>query len=365
MLLVRSLLLLFLLIPISSFALVDNNATNETVALYGKLQDAQGEYVYWGYHQPFRWSTTSGVDRNIGIPDSYQIAQVYPYVFSFNFANNTGTNEADNATASEWLLKRHYRNGGMIQMHWSMTNWANGNTSGNTTGNTVVAILPGGDNRTEYLTQLDIFASWCRNFTDDRSRPIPMLFRPFHEVDGAWSWWGVANASNYKALWQDLVVYLRDNQSVHNLIYVYAPEFQYNGNKSQDCYAGDDYVDIVGIDQYKNTAVLAMPYYQNASDFAVAHNKLFAICEGLAEVSNETIANENYWNETYLNPVLNDSKASKACYIVAFTTYNWGPYANKISNASFYNMTQNPKIRMLQYHNVFLNNANITHGTIN
>ena len=30
---------------------------------------------------------------------------------------------------------------------------------------------------------------------------IPVLWRPFHEFDGAWFWWGKGGSENFKKLW--------------------------------------------------------------------------------------------------------------------------------------------------------------------
>lgn len=45
---------------------------------------------------------------------------------------------------------------------------------------------------------------------------IPVIFRPYHEHNGDWFWWGkgVNSEEDYIKLWQFTVEYLRDEKDV-------------------------------------------------------------------------------------------------------------------------------------------------------
>lgn len=73
---------------------------------------------------------------------------------------------------------------------------------------------------------------------------IPVLWRPLHEAEGTWFWWGAKGAEPFKQLWRLLYRRLTETHQLHNLIWVYT-----SGGK-QDWYPGDDVVDIVGTDAY-------------------------------------------------------------------------------------------------------------------
>ena len=53
---------------------------------------------------------------------------------------------------------------------------------------------------------------------------MPLLFRPFHEIDGGWFWWtDVETPENTAALWRQMFDYLVKERKIHNLIWDFAP----------------------------------------------------------------------------------------------------------------------------------------------
>ncbi len=75
---------------------------------------------------------------------------------------------------------------------------------------------------------------------------IPVLWRPFHEFDGAWFWWGKGGAENFKKLWQIMYDRYTNHWELDNLIWVLG----YSHKTSDGWYPGDEYVDISGADNY-------------------------------------------------------------------------------------------------------------------
>ena len=91
------------------------------------------------------------------------------------------------------------------------------------------------------LRDIDAIAVELKKFSD---ADVPVLWRPLHEAEGGWFWWGTHGPEPYKKLWRLLFDRLTNTHHLHNLIWV-------------DCsgldpawYPGDDVVDIVGIDKY-------------------------------------------------------------------------------------------------------------------
>src|SRR5690606_17244499 len=84
--------------------------------------------------------------------------------------------------------------------------------------------------------------------------PIPVVFRPFHEMNGSWFWWGGEHVTpeDYKALWRETQLLLQENQ-VHNLLYAYAPNTLGSAEEFDKYYPGDEYVDILGVDIYNHS----------------------------------------------------------------------------------------------------------------
>ena len=73
---------------------------------------------------------------------------------------------------------------------------------------------------------------------------IPVLWRPLHEAEGGWFWWGAKGPGPFKKLWRLMYQRLTEYHHLHHLIWVYTSA----GNP--DWYPGDTCVDIVGIDAY-------------------------------------------------------------------------------------------------------------------
>src|SRR5690606_3494954 len=117
--------------------------------------------------------------------------------------------------------------------------------------------------------------------------PVPIIFRPFHEFDGDWFWWGHAHctATEYKQLYQFTVEYLRDELGVHNFLYAWSPDRNFNSEAQYlERYPGHDYVDLVGMDNYgdlqASTGMATASHKMKiVSDFAEQHHKVAALTE--------------------------------------------------------------------------------------
>jgi len=74
-------------------------------------------------------------------------------------------------------------------------------------------------------------------------------------------------AADYKTLYQFTVTYLRDSLGVRNFMYAWSPDKNFNSEAEYlERYPGDEYVDLVGTDNYGDLTVGVSP--------AVAANKL-------------------------------------------------------------------------------------------
>lgn len=82
---------------------------------------------------------------------------------------------------------------------------------------------------------------------------VPVLWRPFHEFDGAWFWWGKGKSDNFKKLWIMMYDHFTNDLKLNNLIWVLG--YSHNGTdykgKPARWYPGDEYCDIVGADSYE------------------------------------------------------------------------------------------------------------------
>lgn len=100
---------------------------------------------------------------------------------------------------------------------------------------------PGSDNYKLLLKDIDAIAAELQKYSD---AGVPVLWRPLHEAEGGWFWWGAKGPEPFKQLWRLMHQRLTQTHHLHNLIWVYS-----SGTNPQ-WYPGDDVVDIVGIDEY-------------------------------------------------------------------------------------------------------------------
>jgi mannan endo-1,4-beta-mannosidase len=53
-----------------------------------------------------------------------------------------------------------------------------------------------------------------------QSKGIPVLFRPLHEAEGGWFWWGAQGPEPCKKLWRILYQRLTHHHRINNLIWM-------------------------------------------------------------------------------------------------------------------------------------------------
>ena len=88
-----------------------------------------------------------------------------------------------------------------------------------------------------------------------------MLWRPFHESDGTWFWWGAKGPVVAKELYLLMYDYYTNRHALNNLLWVW-------NCRLPEGYPGDDFVDVVSVDIY-------LPEYR-ATDYAEDYRQLIA-----------------------------------------------------------------------------------------
>lgn len=158
---------------------------------------------------------------------------------------------------------------------------------------------------------------------------IPIVFRPLHEHNGGWFWWGepywncAAYASSprftgpaaYERVFRTIVTYLRDERGLDNLLIAYSP----NASPTLETddgylrgYPGDAYVDVLGADlYYKAEPSFAMQtaafrrQLATVTRLARARGKAAALTEtGNAQLALETTPAQSRWFTDQLLPLV-------------------------------------------------------------
>lgn len=110
-------------------------------------------------------------------------------------------------------------------------------------------VSPGTEINERWQSQVDVIAFYLKQLRD---KDIPVLWRPYHEMNGGWFWWGhKTGPDGYVKLWRmlyDRMVYFH---KLNNLIWVWnANEMGKNKGPYLDYFPGHDVVDILATDVY-------------------------------------------------------------------------------------------------------------------
>ncbi|MGF7141079.1 glycoside hydrolase family 26 protein [Roseimarinus sediminis] len=155
-------------------------------------------------------------------------------------------------------------------------------------------------------------------------------FRPWHEMNGGWFWWGSATCTpeEYVQLYRLTVDYLR-NSGVDNLLYVWSPDTRL----TMEYYPGDDYVDILGLDIYEMGAIHYKPMelvtgeLEKLVAYAESHDKVAAITEtglrmqdGIFRYPEEI---PDYWSNYVLRPLVTNPKLKGIVWVESWYSADW------------------------------------------
>lgn len=337
---------------VTAVNLVDSKATAETKSLFAFLNETRGKAVLFGHQHDTTVSFAGKDDQGKVISDVKNSAGDYPAVFGWDTLSLDGHEtppgvEGDYEASRLGLsaaMKHAYELGGIVTLSTHPYNFATGgdfNDTSNTPGaeqSVVTRILPGGDKNAAFREYLDRIASFANQLKDDDGKLIPVLFRPFHEQNGSWFWWGAATTtkSEYVELYRYTVEYLRDVKNVRNFLYVYSPNGSFNGNESQylTTYPGDEFVDILGMDQYDNKDNAGSEAFLNGlvkdlkmiSLLADKKAKIATFSEyGYSAQGMKTTGNnEKEWFTKITDAIKSDPDAKRIAYMLTWANFGEG-----------------------------------------
>ena len=157
------------------------------------------------------------------------------------------------------IVKNLHKQGCIVTLSAHMPNFTMGGPTtyydyspNNVEGNCGHRIMPGGDLNAKYTRFLDMIVGFAGECVDIHGHAIPMVFRPFHECNGDWFWWGRPHISDeeYIELYRYTVSYLEE-AGVTSFAYCYSPNGPIkNADDYMLRYPGDDIIDVIGLDYY-------------------------------------------------------------------------------------------------------------------
>ncbi|MEO8406485.1 MAG: glycosyl hydrolase, partial [Chitinophagaceae bacterium] len=206
-------------------------ATKEAIALYAYINDMFGKKTLSG-----QMLSGWGFDE---IKYIYNITGKYPAIKGFDFIQSS-LNDSMVKGAIEW-----WKDGGIptIMWHWGAPGIGEGYPNSKKQIDISKCFQKGTAEYDSFRTELKTKADLLERL---KKADIPILWRPFHELNGNWFWWGKQGPENFKRLWTTMYDYFVKERKLNNLIWVLC----YKDEPDSAWYPGDKYVDIAGADTY-------------------------------------------------------------------------------------------------------------------
>ena len=243
----------------------------------------------------------------------------------------------------------HHQRGGIVTLSWHPRNPFSGGTAWDNQDTVAVrSTLPGGLQHRKFLLWMKNVRNFLKTLRTNNDRPISIIFRPWHENNGGWFWWGSKQCTpnEYKALWCMLQDYLL-SEGFDNLVWSWSPNL---GIKPADldAYPGDDRVDLLGVDAYQWGAEQDFVRdlesdMTTLTTFCEQHHKLLALTEcGLKNLPDPT------WWTRVLKPILDKFPI---CYFLVWRNAKheyFGPAPGEKNALYFNEMIRSSNVMMLK-----------------
>lgn len=275
-----------------------------------------------------------------GQSDVKRISGDYPAIFGWEIGEigygNTSHN-IDNVPfdSISTYIQRVHAMGGINTISWHALFPGNNVSAWNTDSIDVESILKGGKNHKLFIQRLDIVANFFDNLRDEHNKPIPIIFRPWHEMDGGWFWWGSKTTTNqqYIQLFRFTIEYLRNTKKLTNILVAYSPDRNFkNANEYLSHYPGDEYVDILGMDNYgdfsENRLDKVVKKLSIVVDLANEKNKIAAF----TETGSNALSINNWYTSNLLQVLKANNKTRSIAYVMVWRNHDknhfYVPYPN-------------------------------------
>jgi mannan endo-1,4-beta-mannosidase len=346
--------------PAFGQALIDSQATTKTRALYQNLKTLSAQGVLFGHQDGDAYGV--GWRAESGRSDVKSVSGSYPAVHGWDLGkielNSSANLDSVNFKSMHRWIRQVYKRGGINTISWHIDNPVSKKSAWDKTP-AVKDILPGGVQHSYFLSQLDLAAEFLNTCTSVSGK-IPIIFRPWHEHNGDWFWWGKGNCTEaeYIQLWKFTVDYLRKTKGLHHLIYAFSPDrsrMDMNDPKFSYLYGypGDEYVDIIGLDNYMDVGVS-----KSEEEFIVKVNDLIKVSETITEIAHdknkiaaitetgqESIINPTWYSDVLLRP-FKGKQSIRIAYILVWRNANkkhhYAPYPEHPAAVDFINYYNDP-----------------------
>ncbi|MCM1168028.1 MAG: glycoside hydrolase family 26 protein [Ruminococcus sp.] len=219
----------------SKYRLCNENASDSAKKIYDYICENFGTYML-SCQQESTWMGSPDYEMDIIEETTGKL----PAMRGLDYMNNDF--EGVNERAAEWWNK-----GGLVTICWHTGVISSGYQETLDDDPDFDKMLTEGTD--EYNELMESWDKAAKALRELRDKDVPVLWRPFHEFDGAWFWWGKGGSENFIKLWRLMYDKFTNEYELNNLIWVLG----YSGEVKENWYVGDDYCDIIGSDTYDNS----------------------------------------------------------------------------------------------------------------
>lgn len=200
----------------------------------------------------------------------FQTTGRWPAMISVDYTDFK-RNWLDTRTTNQLILD-YWRAGGLVGASVHLNNPAKAEGGGLRDKGLKLAdlLVTGTPVHQRWLHQLDDLAA---GLAELQAAGVVVLWRPFHEMNGGWFWWGAQEPADLIAVWRQMFDYFTHTKGLHNLIWVWGPN---HGERTVEYYPGDGYADLIGLDAYTD---LIDPAHIKGYPALAAINKPFGFTE--------------------------------------------------------------------------------------
>jgi len=332
----KKLLILVLLI----LSCINVEKTGAELLLERLIALKQKGYMFGHQDDPFYGLTWEWeLDRS----DILETVGDYPAVMGFDLGgiemgNEKNLDDVPFTRIREELIKHHER-GGIVTISWHPRNPVTEGTAWDVSDNLVIhKILNVESVRAKFIQWIIRVGDFLATLKTEDGKKVPIIFRPWHENNGSWFWWGqnLCSDEDYRAFWnllQDELI----ARGFDNLLWSFSPNLDggWNEERFLKRYPGNDRVALIGEDAYQwgteedfvKALTKDLDFLQ---EFAEKNNKIFALTEcGIKNLPDAT------WWTRVLKPIMD---RYPICYFHTWRNYKeefFAPDPNQQSAADF------------------------------
>ncbi|MBN2222150.1 MAG: beta-mannosidase [Vallitaleaceae bacterium] len=227
---------------------INKNAIQEVEEVLAYLKNIQGKGILCGQHtQTMEQQELHYIKEHTGFFPALCGFELLAYSPNIHYEESGEAclkevyeNQNTLEKAWEWAQEKK----GLITFTWHWFSPLGGRDKAFYTEHTdfdpIQATIEGTPENIAFVSDMDQMAEHLKKFAEAK---IPILWRPFHESEGTWFWWGAKGPKIAAKLYQMMYNRYTEHHQLNHLIWVWNCPLE-------EGYVGDAYADILSVDVY-------------------------------------------------------------------------------------------------------------------